>query len=118
MTSRLFRIEEWETLAKHAHFQPGRLAALCPISLRHLERFFEENLQKTPSRWLRELQCRLAKDLISKGFSNKAVTAELKFASQSHFCREFKKIFGVSPQNFSPMVWTAKNVANGQECRL
>jgi AraC-like DNA-binding protein len=51
---------------------------------------------------LRELQCRLAKQLISQGYSSKAAAAELNFATDAHFCREFKKIFGTSPQSFAP----------------
>jgi AraC-like DNA-binding protein len=51
---------------------------------------------------MRRLQCRLAKELISKGYSSKAAAAELKFATLPHFCREFKKVFGVSPQKLAP----------------
>src|SRR6266404_7354753 len=56
----------------------------------------------SPAQWLRRLRCRLAKELISRGYSSKAVAAELKFATNSHFCREFKKVFGASPQQFAP----------------
>src|SRR5580692_1523115 len=102
MSGRLSRIDEWEELATQADFQSAKMAALCCISRRQLERFFELQFQKTPGRWLRTLQCQLAKKLISKGYSNKAVAAELKFANDSHFCREFKKIFGAPPQTFAP----------------
>jgi len=44
----------------------------------------------------------MAKELIAQGYSNKAAASELKFASQSHFCREFKRVFGASPQTFAP----------------
>jgi AraC-like DNA-binding protein len=44
----------------------------------------------------------MAKQLIAQGYSNKAAAAELKFSSESHFCREFKKVFGTSPQTFAP----------------
>src|SRR5436190_20819055 len=102
MNGRLSRIEKWEVLAERAHFQPAELAALCGISLRHLERFFGQHFEKTPTFWLREIRCGIAKELISRGYSNKAIVAELEFASQSHFCREFKKVFGRSPQTFAP----------------
>ncbi len=95
-------MKEWEEVAREADFNPGRMAALCSISERQLQRLFQQHLRCTPSRWLRNLQCRLAKQLIAKGYSNKAVATELKFSSQSHFCREFKKVFGMSPQTFAP----------------
>ena len=97
------------------------MASLCCVSLRQLERFCKQYLHTTPSDWLRQLQCRLAKQLISEGFSSKATAAELKFSNESHFCREFKKIFSTSPQTFSPtfkeqhkMSLLDNDVANGQ----
>ena len=100
--SAAFWAQDWERMAKNADFRPAKMASLCSISERHLQRIFKKYLQCTPSRWLRDLQCRLAKELISQGYSSKAAAAELKFATEAHFCREFKKIFGASPQCYAP----------------
>jgi|SRR5579872_61215 len=94
--------QKWEQLAQEANFNAARMASLCNISERQLQRIFRRNFDCTPSHWLRDLQCRKAKELIAQGYSNKAAAAELKFASQSHFCREFKRVFGASPQTFAP----------------
>jgi AraC-like DNA-binding protein len=102
MSQRLLRVYEWEHLAKKADFHPAMIASLCSISQRQMQRFFKQQFQMTPRGWLREMQCRLAKQLISQGYSNKAAVSELKFASESHFCREFRKSFGTSPQTFAP----------------
>jgi AraC-like DNA-binding protein len=102
MSERLQRIQNWEQLAKQASFHPGVMAALCPISLRHLQRFFIKHFQKTPREWARDLKSRLALQMISQGWSTKAVAAELGFADDSHFCHEFKRVHGVSPQTFAP----------------
>lgn len=103
MNPRLVRIQDWEGLARQAEFEPARMAALCPISLRQMERFFVQRFDKPPGEWARELQCRLAQHLVAQGYSTKAVAAELKFANESHFCHEFKKCYGVSPQTFAPI---------------
>ncbi len=102
MSGKVVRTQDWEQVAKQAEFKPAKMATLCSMSERHLQRIFKKHLQRTPSQWLRELQCRLAKQLISQGYSSKAAAAELNFATDAHFCREFKKIFGTPPQSFAP----------------
>jgi len=109
MGGRLSRIEKWETLARQADFQPVKMAALCSISLRQLERFFALRFGQTPREWSRELKCRQALKLITEGYSNKAVVAELRFAGDSHLCHEFKRLYGASPQSFLP---------GSQKCRV
>jgi AraC-like DNA-binding protein len=103
MKGRLERISDWEALARAGEFEPAKMAALCPISLRQLERFFAEHFRKTPGEWTRELQCRLAQHLIAEGYSTKAAALELKFTNEPHLCREFKKLFGVTPQTCAPL---------------
>jgi transcriptional regulator GlxA family with amidase domain len=102
MNGQLVHIQDWEGLAREARFRPADMAALCPTSLRQLERFFENRFQQTPSEWTRELRCRLARQLISQGWSNKAVAEELGFVDPAHLCHEFKRILGVPPRNFAP----------------
>jgi AraC-like DNA-binding protein len=104
---RLHQIPDWEKLAREARYQPAKMAAICPISLRQMQRFFARQFDKTPSEWVRELRCRLARQLISEGWSSKAVAAELGFANDSHFCHEFKLIYDVPPQSFAPLYRTS-----------
>jgi AraC family transcriptional regulator len=115
MKSRLEGIQDWEKLAKDAGYDPVDMAALCPISLRQLERFFTLRFGISPRRWLRELQCRLAKELIAQGWSNQAVAQELNFANESHLCHAFRENCGNTPQSFAPM--HGRDVAHKQECR-
>jgi AraC-like DNA-binding protein len=93
--------EQWEQVAREAEFNAAKMASLCSISERQLQRLFRRHLHCTPSHWLRELQCRLARELIIQGYSNRAAASALKFANESHFCREFKKVFGSSPQSMA-----------------
>ena len=102
MSGTAVKAQDWEQVARQAEFRPAKMATLCSMSERHLQRIFKKHLQRTPSQWLRELQCRLAKQLISQGYSSKAAAAELNFATDAHFCREFKKVFGTPPQTFAP----------------
>jgi len=93
---------DWERLAREAQFSAAQMAALLRISERHLQRLFKKKMRCSPSCWLRELKCRMGKELISRGYTSKGAAAELEFATVAHFCREFKKVFGAPPQSFAP----------------
>src|SRR5215467_3414420 len=103
MFPRLSKIPDWEKLAKAANFRPAVMAALCPVSLRQMERFFVQHFNQTPLEWARQLRCRCARQLIMEGWANKAVVAELRFANESHLCHEFQRFYAVSPQSFAPL---------------
>jgi transcriptional regulator GlxA family with amidase domain len=102
MKCRLAQIVQWERVALEARFQPSTMAALCWVSLRQLERHFAKQFQQTPRDWTRAMRCRLARDLIAKGWSNKAVVFELHFSNESHLCHEFTLHYGQTPQAFGP----------------
>src|SRR5262245_21851044 len=111
MSRQLSHIDSWEDVARQANFQPATMAGLCSISLRQLERFFIAHFAKTPREWTRELRCELARQLIAKGWTNKAVVIELSFANPSHLCHEFRRLYGVPPRDFAPTYRDSKNVA-------
>lgn len=112
MDGRLLGIQDWENLAKEAGFQPAMMAALCPISLRQLQRFFVQHFNQTPGKWMRKLRCEQARRLIAEGWSNKAVAAHLGFSNESHLCHEFRRVYGVPPQSFAPLYGKSKAEAN------
>ena|SRR5437867_13038509 len=95
MAARLRRIEDWEELAERALYDPANLAALCSISLRQLERHFRDHFTKTPRKWLREIQCRRARELIKKGYLTRVAAADLHFSSEAEFCHQFRKVFEI-----------------------
>lgn len=102
MSSKLLRVGSWEQVAREAKFSPALMAALCSISLRQMERHFSIRFHKSPQAWLKELRCRIAKELIEGGYSSRAVVEELGFKDHSHLCHQFKQVYGGAPQTFSP----------------
>jgi AraC-like DNA-binding protein len=89
-------------MGREANFRPAQMAVLSGRSLRQLERFFHVKFGQTPRAWLRQLRCRLAKELLRQGNSIKEIVAELHFADQAQFCHEFKRIYQVSPGSCLP----------------
>jgi AraC-like DNA-binding protein len=97
MSSRLEFVQQWEALAVKAGYRPSDLAALCQISLRTLERHFQKNYGVTVSQWMRELRLGKAYQTLIQGKSVKEAAFDHGYKQVSHFSREFKNHFGVSP---------------------
>jgi len=98
MGQRLVNVRNWEKLIDQADFHPVKMAQLCRVSLRQLERHFKQSFRTTPIKWANEIRCRRAIKLVASGYSTKAIAAELKFGSPSHFCHVFKRTKGLAPQ--------------------
>jgi AraC-like DNA-binding protein len=91
----------WEQLSQDAGYQPAKLAQLCGVSLRTLQRHFRSAYGATVSEWLRELRLREAYRRLQQGTRVKEVAFDLHFKQLSHFSREFKRAYGVAPSVFS-----------------
>ena|SRR5207302_11224442 len=112
MYSRLDRIGEWAILAPQAEFNSKKLAALCKVSSRQLERYFRRSFQKSPQTWLNAVRLYEAARLLHSGASVKETAFHLGFKQVSHFSREFKRHVGIAPNIFVSLQ-TDDNVARG-----
>lgn len=101
MRSRLNRIQDWVVLVKRAEYEPRRLAQLCEISLRQLERFTRDRFGQTLKHWVRSLRLTEAEVLLRNGTSAKSTAIELGYKQLSHFSRDFKKHAGLAPAAFA-----------------
>jgi AraC-like DNA-binding protein len=92
----------WESLAIEAKFSPHHLAALCNVSLRTLQRRFDEIYGMPIGQWMRNYRVSQAYQRIAAGEAVKAVAYDLGFKQLSHFSRVFKETYGVAPTLVSP----------------
>jgi transcriptional regulator GlxA family with amidase domain len=118
MSGQLLKAQDWEGMAQDANFRPAAMAALRSVSLRQLERHFAKQFHRTPVEWTRDLRIRLAQQLISQGWSNKAVVAELGFTDSAHLCREFRKLLETTPQYHAPVHIPKRHVTSGGDVAL
>ncbi len=70
------------------------------VSVRQLQRYFLDEIGRTPKAWLNEQRMIAARKLLFEGQSVKAVAIQLGFKQASHFCREFKRSYRMTPMQY------------------
>lgn len=106
MGSRLKHSSNWKELAHESGYNVRRLARLCEVSMRQLERFLQANLGKTPHELLHEVRMQRAVELICDRTSAKETALTLHYKSYAHFSRDFKRTYGVCPSQYCERVAT------------
>ena len=76
------------------------LANLAAVSKFHLVRLFSRTLGTTPHRYLTLLRVTHAKALLRSGDGTGEVAFRVGFFDQSHFCRNFRLITGMTPSEY------------------
>jgi AraC-like DNA-binding protein len=108
----------WEELAQAAHYDANKLAGLCGVSTRQLQRHFRCRFHCSPQNWLNYRRLLAAEGLLLSGDSVKKVAFDLGFKQPSHFCRQFKCRNKMTPSQFAmshttPCRSEITNVAGG-----
>jgi transcriptional regulator GlxA family with amidase domain len=105
LSPRLFTLAQWRELARRTAFDLQSMALLpeVAVSVRTLERVFEQNFGATPSHFLMRWRAEAARDYIAAtGAGNKQAAATFGFFDEAHLCHVFKQLFNRSPQSFVP----------------
>ena len=97
MNSKLTYIENWGALARKANWSASRMAKLCGVSVRTLERHFCKQSGKAPKLWMTQNRHQLAIELLKGGATVKETARHLGYSNQQNFSREFKKHNGYPP---------------------
>ena len=97
------KLQRWSTLARNANYRTSKLASLCHVSVRQLERTFLVEMGRRPQDWLNEQRVLAARQLLREGRSITEVLQDLGFKQRSQFSRDFKKYHGIPPSKFVEM---------------
>lgn len=98
---------EWDELAKRANYNSRELARLSNMSLRQLERIFRREFSCTPMKWLNERKVSDSRERLLAGTPVKVVALDLGYKHTSHFSKQFKEHFRMSPTTFVAMASAA-----------
>jgi AraC-like DNA-binding protein len=121
MNSRLNSIKDWHELAQSSGYCVQTLAKRCRVSVRQLERFFRLKFGQSPCAWLRALRVRQAMELLRDDSVIKETAAMLGYKTTSHFSRDFKRQFGMTPSHYAEREFNPKSCLmshSGNKCRI
>lgn len=81
-------------------FDLDELAKTFHLSKYHLIRFFKKEMGVTPNQYHIQSKMRILKANLDDIESQTSLAQNLNLADQSHLCKQFKKLMGVSIQNY------------------
>src|SRR5688572_19955342 len=91
------RRSDWRLSAEDSNYSPLRMAEQCRVSLRHLERRFKLEVGFPPRVWLKWQRLKAALVRLQGTASIKEIAYSLHYCQVSHFCRDFKLHFKMTP---------------------
>ena len=83
---------DWAELAAEVNYDAVAFAETCGVSVRTLERAFQEKLRITPQRWLDLLRDFEADTLKHAGLRTKEIADWMGYKSSSHLCHKLKDL--------------------------
>lgn len=82
----------------HRNLPIGELASEVRLSPWHFIHLFKSQTAVTPKQYILQLRMKRAESLLDNSFlSVKEIAADVGFADRSHFSREFKRYWGMTP---------------------
>ncbi|KVG30414.1 helix-turn-helix domain-containing protein [Burkholderia diffusa] len=76
------------------------LAAVAGLSVSRFTARFRGEVGLSPHRYLCLVRVRRAQDLLRAGVAPSVVATEVGFFDQSHLCRHFRRVLGITPRDY------------------
>lgn len=106
MDYRIIQLEEKITQNLKLNWNIEKMAEIAEISKEHFQKIFKKSTNETPIQFLRRLRLEKAKELLeTKNSRISEIMFEVGIRDQSHFVRDFKKIYGVVPNEYRQNYW-------------
>ena len=100
----------------HQQWTVKGMAKICEISMPHLQKLFKANTGMSPIMYLRNLRLEKARELLVTTFKQiKEIRLEVGMINESHFTRDFKKKYGVTPTVYRKLSWAEIPTENSKK---
>ena len=85
----------------HCELSLDEIAATVQLSRSRFNGFFKKVTDLPPARYIKLLKMETARQLLATGFpSTTEVMDKVGIKDHSHFCRNFKRLYGVTPARY------------------
>lgn len=104
MDKRVFRLAEELRRNLQNQWTVGKMAEFAGMSAPHFQKLFKKNMQAPPAAYLRDLRLEKARELLGrqdKCYQISEIRKMVGIEQDSHFTRDFKKKYGVTPTAYS-----------------
>ena len=106
MDGRIFLFKEQLLNNLQQQWTIETMAETIEISVPHFQKLFKENIGTPPMTFLLNLRLEKARELLETTFNNiTEILFEIRMPNDSHFTRDFKKKFGLTPTNYRKQYW-------------
>lgn len=100
----------------HRELSPADLAAHAQLSPRRFSSLFRAETGTTPARFLKSLRMQQAKDLLENTFlATREIIRKVGLSNESHFARDFKRYYGVTPGQYRLAAHLARRDKEAQD---
>lgn len=83
-----------------------KMAQSVNLSTSRFYYLFKSEISMSPARYLKSIRMQAAKELLETTFlSVKEIAAQAGFNGESHFIRNFKTLYGVTPSKYRSRSW-------------
>ncbi len=109
MDARIFHLQKQILENPDCDWTIGQMAETVGLSVPHFQKLFKTNIGKPPIAYLQDLRLEKARELLEATFLQvQEVRNKVGILYDSHFTRDFKKKFGVTPTEYRKLFWEKK----------
>ena len=106
MDGRIFQVRKQIIGNLQHQWTIRELAKIANLSEPHLWRLFKAEIKTSPIACVRELRLEKARELLETTFTHiNIIGYEVGIPSGSHFARDFKKKYGMTPTEYRTQYW-------------
>ena len=106
MDGRIFSLQD-QIIKKLEHcWTIEEMARKLDLSAPHFQKLYKQKIGVSPVAWLRERRLEKARELLETTFwQMKQIGVAVGMPNDSHFTRDFKKKYGVTPTEYRRQFW-------------